>query len=90
MQAPNFAGEYPGAGQMIGPAWRAAWKLLQNGAWLRKSVLVMVMMEASGCKRKTATNLLGAAVDAGVLERRAANRGGKKTYDYRTRARSSH
>ena len=57
-EAPNFSGEYPNAGVMIGPAWRAAWQHLADGREVMKHELVAVMVVCSGVKPKTAENLL--------------------------------
>ena len=74
-RAPNFSGEYPSAGELIGPAWRAAWNALRHGYWLLSTDLVQIMCDASPIVGKTALNLLSAARRAGVLEVRHAGHG---------------
>jgi len=60
-EAPNFSGEYPNAGAMIGPAWRAAWRHLADGREAMKHELVAIMVVCSGVKPKTAENILSQA-----------------------------
>lgn len=65
---PNFSRSYPLAGEMIGPAWRAAWRALcAEPGWLRMRFLVGQMCRASGVQDKTARNLLAGARKAGLL-----------------------
>lgn len=83
---PNFAGNYPLAGERIGPAWRAAWDVLSDGSWRSKLQIVPVMCKAGPVVPITALNLLRAARRAGVLEVRRtvrADDGGEGAADYR-------
>lgn len=65
---PNFAGTYPLNGELIGPAWRAAWQLL---AQARKPVpvaqLVEAMQAAAPIQDKTARGLLSGARRARIV-----------------------
>lgn len=66
--APNFRGNYPNAGERIGPAWRAAWAcLLRNEGQAFQEDLTDTMIEDGGIQEATATNLLRKAVKARVL-----------------------
>lgn len=77
-EAPNFTGEYPGQGQMIGPAWRAAWALLRSGDELSASRLAEAMCAASPIMEQTARNLLSQARKSGVLDVRYAVAKGRR------------
>lgn len=66
--APNFRGNYPNAGERIGPAWQAAWAcLLRNEGQAFQEDLTDTMIEDGGIQEATATNLLRKAVKARVL-----------------------
>lgn len=71
MEAPNFSGAYPLAGERLAPAWRAAWDLLLDGDWHHVQVLTLRMIRSGdiGIQHNTAMNLLGQATKAGILER---------------------
>ena len=83
--APNFAGRYPLDGLQVGPAWRAAWKLLSDGKWHSKLEIEPVMCAAGPIVKITAANLLRSARRCGVLETRRTTRGdgGCGPSDYR-------
>jgi hypothetical protein len=66
--APNFNGEYPGAGAKIGPAWQAAWDRMEGGDWISSGDLADVMMTAVDIQFVTAKNLLSSARRAGVIQ----------------------
>lgn len=84
-EPPNFEREYPLAGARIGPAWRAAWELLQDGEWHGKIEIESAMCEAGPVASITAMNLLRQARRAGLLETRRTTRpdGGCGPSDYR-------
>lgn len=73
-EAPNFSGDYPGEGQRIGPAWRAAWDALRDGAEHPAEDLVTIMRGAADIQDRTARNLLRQARAAGVLRVRYETR----------------
>ncbi len=66
-EAPNFSGTYPGAGERLGPAWRAVWALLADGEWHRTPDLKVA---SDVVLPITIKNLLREAHRAGVLEHR--------------------
>lgn len=79
-QAPNYDGEWPRAGERIGPTWQAIWDDLENGKWKTGKQLahkhnVLVVPD-------TVFHILKKAYDAGVLERatRAKPNNPKLTY----------
>jgi hypothetical protein len=70
-QAPDFSGTYPSQGELIGPAWQAAWIALAPGP-LPSTRLVPIMCAASDIQPRTASELL-----------RKARRSNKVTVKYR-------
>lgn len=74
---PNFSGTYPGSGDRIGPAWRAAWIMLADGLERSVAELHVPMTRAAeaasgdgeGIALKTTGNLLRQAAKRGLLER---------------------
>ena len=72
-EAPNFGhgdsgGTYPGGGERIGVAWRAAWAILRDGFEHSADELSEAMRAAVEIQDKTARNLLRQARAAGVLK----------------------
>lgn len=65
--APNFRGDYPGAGERIGPAWQAAWDELCSGREIRGDQLTAAMLDTVDIKSHTAESLLRQARQYGVL-----------------------
>jgi hypothetical protein len=65
----NIAGNYPLAGERIGPAWRAAWNILvmTHPRWMPKLDLIAVMAR-TGIAADTAESLLQKASRNRVLE----------------------
>lgn len=91
-EAPNFGKtEYPGNGERIGPAWRAAWATLSDGAWHGRDELIEVMQRmahfhsGAGIVEITALNILRRARRNGILKTRSNYRpdGGRAASDYR-------
>jgi SAM-dependent MidA family methyltransferase len=66
MTAPNFMGDYPMAGELIGPAWQAMWDALGDGRELTTRQLCEIGCGA-GIVEGTAKHLLRAARRAGKL-----------------------
>lgn len=66
--APDFRRGYPSTGAQIGPAWRAMWAAMADGAWHDSHDLAGIGAEASGCLPATARNLLYPAVASGYVE----------------------
>lgn len=61
MQAPNFTekSDFPNGGKIIGPAWRAAWQMLEKGEWCNTQELLDAMRAAApNASGKTLVNLL--------------------------------
>ena len=70
-EAPDFAdSQYPNAGQQIGPAWRAAWRVLRDGREHTVTELAAEMCQAGGIQDRTARNLLRQARACGILAKR--------------------
>lgn len=83
--APNFKGNYPLAGELIGPAWRDAWRTMADGQWHAAPEIIDAMCYRQRIVKITAVNLLRSARRAGVLEvRRPVNsNGGNAPAQYR-------
>lgn len=85
--APSISGNYPLAGEKIGPAWRAAWSQLSQKTWADAASLAGELAAQHGLSQKTLANLLREARKAGLLEVRyaAARRAGEthKRAEYR-------
>jgi hypothetical protein len=69
-EAPNIAGEYPLAGERIGPAWRAAWRMLDREQWINGGDVAAAVAPRCGLQVETVKNLLSSARRAGLLEQR--------------------
>lgn len=84
--APNFGNsDYPAKGARIGPAWEAAWRVLQDGQWHRSDELAEIMMPAGGVVKITCVGLLRQARKFKILEVRHPKRsdGGAAPAEYR-------
>jgi hypothetical protein len=66
---PNFSRNYPLGGERIGPAWRAAWRVLASSPrrWHTAGALAE-RMTAEQIEDRTARTLLAAARSADVIE----------------------
>lgn len=83
-EAPNISGTYPLAGERVGPAWRAAWALLQEGSWVDGPSLAAEVAGSTGVAAKTVTNLLQKARAHRLLEvRRVRDQAGRHRAEYR-------
>lgn len=70
-EAPDFnESTYPNQGAQIGPAWRAAWRVLRDGREHTVTELAAEMCQAGGIQDRTARNLLRQARREGILARR--------------------
>jgi hypothetical protein len=65
--APNYDGDYPGAGEKIGPTWQAVWDHLENGRWVTARTLVHEHCEL--VKTTTVYDILRRASDKGLIEK---------------------
>ena len=84
MDAPNFRGTYPLDGEIIGPAWKAAWEMLGTSErFIRGDELAAQMAACSGAAPKTAQNLLRKAAKAHRLEHRYKTVAGRRRVFYR-------
>ena len=75
-KAPNYDGEYPGAGEKIGPLWQELWDAMRDGRWYRASTLAEVY--AKEVAPSTVRSVLQKAADKGAIER-VAGKGRYKT-----------
>lgn len=65
-KAPNFDGEYPGAGEIIGPLWQRLWDHMEDGRWYNgPNISKELCGEASN---HTARSVLSKAARHGVLQ----------------------
>lgn len=67
-EAPNFNGNYPLAGERIGPAWREMWKMLDQITWLNAGDIAAVVAPKHDIKPMTVKNILRQARESGVLD----------------------
>lgn len=70
--APNFSGDYPMAGERIGPAWQRVWDRMADRKWLMTQVIARDPELRGDLQPKTMENLIRRAFRAGLLERRYA------------------
>jgi hypothetical protein len=82
-QAPDFAGTYPSSGELIGPAWQAAWDALCKEGWIPGDELAQIMCACVNIELKTAKNLLRQARKVGVLSAKREGASRYSTPDYR-------
>ena len=68
-RAPDFAGRYPSAGVMIGPAWQRVWSALADGEWRRVKDLAADPLVLGGVRPNTIRALIFKAVTYWVIER---------------------
>ncbi len=78
----NFTGEYPLAGERLGPAWRMTWRLLSH-EWTPVGPLAARVAAASEVVPGTVRTLLYAAAKAGMIERRCVGRPGRQVAEVR-------
>lgn len=64
---PDWGRSYPSGGEQIGPAWAAAWFLLEDFTTHYTEDLVDAMCEAGPVARSTALDLLRQARLAGII-----------------------
>lgn len=81
----NIGGNYPLAGERIGPAWRSMWKLL-SPEWQYGDDLAAIVAEETGLAVRTLRNLLRKAVNARLLETRSLGKPGLQRAEYRIRS----
>ena len=82
--APNFGtSNYPGGGEKIGPAWRAAWVQMFDRRWYYVRDLEQIMCGETGIAPVTARNLLRQARTRGLLEVRYEMYGNRAQAEYR-------
>lgn len=83
-EAPSIRGNYPLAGERIGPAWRRTWSALADGEWHKGNDVARAVRE--DLHPETIMTLLRQAVRAGLLEgekRKGARIGGtSKVHSY--------
>lgn len=65
-KAPNFDGEFPGAGEKIGPVWQRLWDHMEDGRWYVGPQLTQVF--AQGVSASAVRHILLDAGFSGVLE----------------------
>lgn len=71
--APNYNGEYPGIAERLGPAWRVAWAMLNDGP--QKTVdLRSAMQIVADILPNTCYTMLRDAVKAGLVEKYTVDR----------------
>ena len=79
--------DYPLSGTLTGPAWRMAWKILQDSndptEYLDAVDIVEEVHRVTGVNPRTTRNLLIGAANAGILERVVRLSGGRNRTHYR-------
>lgn len=84
--APNIRGNYPLAGERVGPAWRACWSLLSRTTWTDGTTLAGEVGPPNGLAPETVVNLLRQARQAGLLEVRMVRVGSRQRGEYRVKS----
>ena len=75
-KAPNYDGEFPEAGERMGPAWQYIWDQLESGKWVTGKTLA----HSTELRPDTVYHMLKDASDKGVIERNAKPKPGKRTF----------
>lgn len=67
-RVPNIAGDYPLAGEKIGPAWRDTWAVLSSGKWFAGADVAQWVAARQPVDPRTVIGLMQKARKAGLLE----------------------